>query len=398
MYHKKYRQALIEEFISKFGTEIQEQANRQQGLRFFEEQSLEDTNRIVSITEDGHMVSGFAPYKKENSRREIPQIIPYEHIHSLIEPFDIIRVFYPYLDRPDTYAIRPALAAPVDSNKFVFMPITSGEHTDPIFRRYEFEIYWKESGLNKPCYLRPNIVKNPEDIVFTKFSIVYGRLTNWDIKKLIKMREIYNKETLTNPIPFLYWLIENRISDTIPLRDGNNNYNPIQSIDDIVRTKTANCVDIAIAGYKMTQRNRREFPQSSIGNIEWVINNHTTEGHIFLVFTYYDKTYILDYDQINFYGDFKPFKSSYEIAGKVYADMVRSNHPDHRIRGLKGDNQKVMILDKEGLETLTNTAKYKDQAEWMSLVGFIYHDKNKRYLEEHYRSFDLIDYADLKGT
>lgn len=392
------RRALVEEFIAKFGKDIQDQADKQRGIALFEQQYLEDDTTPYVVNEDGHLtpIQEDYPYKKTHSRREIADILPYEQLHPLIQPFTIFRVFYPYLDRPDTYSVRPALAVPISSNQFRFMPITSGDHTDIIFRRYEFLLDWRKAGLAKSCYLRPNIVKNPEDIVFTRDSYMYGALSNRDIQTLIHKREQYQQETLTNPIPFLYWLVENRISDPIPIKQSSagNNVNPIQSIDDVVRTKTANCVDISIITYKMTTHNRSEFPTSTIANAKWVTSPNSSTGHVFPIFTYHSNTYILDYDQDHFNGDFKTYKKKdFYSTAKSYADYIVQVHPDYRV---KSSPCKIQVLSDSQLLSVNDS--YQSQLEWLRTVGFYYTNTMDDYLQEQYSTFGMVDYTVLKGV
>ena len=109
---------------------------------------------------------------------------------------------------------------------------------------------------------------------------------------LNQRRLIAKKENVTfiNPFQFMNWLIKYKVKDPTH-KSGNNNYNPIQSIDDILVSHKANCVDIAIAVYKIV-KNSKDCSKPEIVKVDWHIDDNYDEGHLFTLFTYNDNIYV----------------------------------------------------------------------------------------------------------
>ena len=55
---------------------------------------------------------------------------------------------------------------------------------------------------------------------------------------------------MNNPKKFLKWLLKNNVKETTH-PSGNNNENPVQTLNDIFISHTANCIDIANAVHEI---------------------------------------------------------------------------------------------------------------------------------------------------
>ena len=178
-------------------------------------------------------------------------------------------------------------------------------------------------------------------------------------------RLIAKKVTFINPFQFMNWLIKYKVKDPIH-KSGNNNYNPIQSIDDILISHEANCVDIAIAVYKIV-KSSKDCSKPTIVKVDWQLNENHSEGHIFTLFIYNDNIYVFDYDQIHQKGEMLSFTQdkSYDEIIKKCCNNMRKQHPNKLIRDNKAV-QIINILNKNQLKLIDK--KWKTQKEFLEAL------------------------------
>ena len=392
------RDKLIQEFIKRHGENIKESAAKQTGHPFFDKMWAEDEydEHLYYINENGYMtqmtLEETAAFKKKYTRDEIKDKIEYSQIAHKIKPFDVFQAFFPYTNELDGFSIRPVIAIPAGFQEYRFMMVTKGKNTDPIYREYEITLnHWEEYHLPYKSYARANIIREPSSLVFIKNPKYYGSLNNIDIENIDNIRIKYINDAFINPIAFMYWCQENKIQDPIPLYGDNNNVNPIQTIEDIQKSKRANCVDLAIVSYKMA-KNCKSISDSTIGTVSWIISPNKTNGHIFMLFKYKGKTYVFDYDQENCIGEFPSFKSqSFEKAALSYCDRIKSLHPEKEVQELPHKRQLIYILNERELKDLDHIEKYPTQKDWLRKTSALY---NVEYNEEIFES--MVDKLTLE--
>ena len=290
--------------------------------------------------------------------------------------FEIRMVYYPYADSVDRYELHPSFMIPQVTEaglayRFIF--VTSARKTNPIFTIYDVPLTdWKETGLLHLSYARMDRSCFKENIIFTSKSIrPIGLLSKNDKNKCRNMRAKFNSEIFKHPVAFMGWLIDNRISDPIPVDGGNNNnVNAIQTIEDIDYTKTANCVDIAIVSYKMT-KNVKDISSATISSVTWPIKNKpgSSNGHIFMMFKIGKFTYVFDYDQEHYTGTFRYWYGLdyLEVATK-FSNMIRKLASNKDIRNSDPGQQKVIILTPDQLNELDDLSHFKTQRDWLRSI------------------------------
>lgn len=293
-----------------------------------------------------------------------------------IKPFQVRKVYYPYFDKRNRYEYHPTFPIPykneegIFSYRFIF--VTSGKNTNKVFRFYETPLNdYEEAGLEHLSYARLDKTKAQEDLVFVKDSGVRGFISLKDANSVLDMRNKFNKDVFKNPIAFMSWLIDNRISDPIPADGGNNNnVNAIQTIEDINYSKTANCVDIAIVSYKMT-KNVKDISSATISSVTWPIKNKpgSSNGHIFMMFKIGKFTYVFDYDQEHYTGTFRYWYGLdyLEVATK-FSNTIRKAASNKDIRNSDPDQQKVIILTPDQLNELNDLSHFKTQRDWLRSI------------------------------
>lgn len=373
------REELIQRFIRECGQDIIDDCEKQRGKKFFQDQwTEEEENEILyRVNEEGYFeemtIEEAKDFRNKNNdvlkKSEIKDKITYEEFRRKgLKEFDIIKdVRFPFFDIFDQYKPRYVVAVPVENNTFRFIMITTGERTNIVYRRYEFAVEWDKENLVHESFARPNIIQNHDQVVFTKKSRVIGSFTENDINKLIQKRIEYRNERLIHPIGFLYWLFENDVKDTTAI-DGSddNNCNPIQTIEDIEKSKEANCVDIAIVTYKMAKK-AKDIEDCTIGITTWIFSDKDIVSHIYMLFKYKSSIYVFNYDQKNQLGSFEiDYKNSFEEEAIEYSKNMKDNHSQKRVRGIC--KQVIDILKQDQLDDLENTEKYESQKEWLSLV------------------------------
>ena len=371
------REELIQRFIRECGQDIIDDCEKQKGKKFFQDQwtEEEDNEILYHLNEEGYFeemtIEESKNFRKNNllKKSEIKDKITYEEFKQKgLKEFDIIKdVRFRFFDIPDTYKPRYVVAVPVENDNFRFIMITTGERTDVVYRRYEFAVEWDKENLEHGSFARPNIIQNHDQVVFTKKSKVIGSFTENDINKLIQKRIEYRKERLIHPIGFLYWLFENEVKDTTAI-DGSddNNCNPIQTLEDVEKSKRANCVDIAIITYKMAKE-AKDIEDSTICITTWIFSDKDIVSHIYMLFKYKSSIYVFDYDQKNQLGGFPTNKKdSFEDEAIEYSEKMKKNHSQKRVRDVC--RQTIDVLKQDQLDALDHTENYESQKEWLSYV------------------------------
>ena len=344
---------LTQDFIKNHGSLLESMTYRQ----FQWNDLLLEDQLVYSLIDEGSPVT----------RDSVKHKVSADYINK--QPFDVITAYFPYNDNSNLVDLRPVIVIPYTEDKYIYMMITSGEKTDRVYRLYEVRLDdWKECGLKKFCFARANVIRQEDTLIFTDKCRVIGHLTDKSIIEISKMLERYGKECFTNPIPFLDWLIDHKVSDTIHIT-GNNNNCPIQTIDDIKKSLHANCIDIAIVTYKMA-KNTKIIDDSTISFVKWTISEDNTQGHIFMLFKFNNGTYVFDYDQINIQGSFVKYRGSFENISKWFSSMIRKNAGNEKIRNLPPNKQRVKTLSKKDLETVKDVRKYSTQKEWLKEIGW----------------------------
>ena len=369
------RDDLIRKFIMEHGNDIKESASKQTGNPFFESKWAEDDwdEHLYSVNENGYMIEmtmeETLSVKKKFKRGEIRNKIDYSQIALKIRPFDVFQAFFPYSNEPDIFSIRPVIAVPVGLRDYRFMMVTKGKNTDPVYRVYETPLsHMRKFSLPFSSYARTNIVRDSSSLIFIGNARYYGSLTDDDIEGIHNARTRYVDDLFINPIAFMYWCLENKVQDTIPLYGNNNNINPIQDIEDIKHTKRANCVDLAIASYKMA-RGCSIISDATIGIVRWIIGPNKTSEYVFMLFKYKGKIYAFDYDQYNYVGEFPSFKTqSFEQAAEIYSNNIKTVQSDVKVRNLSRDKQLVYILNNKALNDLDYTYEYNSQFDWLYTI------------------------------
>ena len=391
------REQLIQNFIERFGKNIREEAEAQRNSSFFQEQWKDnDPDEILySVYEEVNLtpmtLEESKKFKKKFKREEIKNKINFETIRDRVGPFDIIQGYYPYSDEFNIYSVRPMIIVPTDKD-YVFVKVTKGKDTNPIYRFYEFELEQSKTNLDFKSYARVELYRTIDEVVFVKDYKEYGSISDDDIENLFNMRERYETETFINPLAFLCWLIMNKIKDTTPIDGGdNNNVNPIQTIEDIKESKEANCVDLAILVYKML-RQRRDMRNTTIARTTWIINKNHTTAHIYTVFKYLNFVYVFHYDQDHQIGELKDFKSdNFKKTIIKYSNWLKEYHPIEEVHRLPYSSQIIYILNSKELKELDDTSKFRTQRDWLDSLPKPYNRLEEFY--EWLEKKDPISYA-----
>ena len=158
---------------------------------------------------------------------------------------------------------------------------------------------------------------------------------------------------------FLCWIVSNKIKD-----DGTDNDKlKIQSVEDIVESKQANCVDLAIVTYKM-EVSDKDYKNPAIGWIRWRVSDHKTQGHLTSIFTYKSDIYTFEYLEPGFgtmrylhYDDYKKALDGYGL-------LLKKNHPDKDVRRYS-TKQQTRVFGKKELKMINKLDQFKSQKEFL---------------------------------
>ena len=240
--------------------------------------------------------------------------------------------------------------------------ITSANETKDIFRRYDCPVrYWKEAGLDHESFIRTVMSRNYSEVIFTRPDC-FGKLRLKDKMNFLDMNDHVERSRFTDPLAFLCWLISNKVKD-----DGTDNDKlKIQSVEDIIDSKQANCVDLAIVTYKMEMSNK-DYKEPAIGWIRWRVSDNKTQGHLASMFTYKSDLYVFEYLKPGF-GTMRYLSNSdYKKALDWYGLLLKKNHPDKDVR-MYSTKQQTRVFDKKDLKMIKKLSKFKSQKEFLESI------------------------------
>ena len=123
-----------------------------------------------------------------------------------------------------------------------------------------------------------------------------GNLSEKDMHIVkVAMRE-FDFRSFNTIYNFCAWLLNNYVSDTVAI-DGsnNNNVNSTQTLQEIAKSKKANCIDIANAIHNICYKNKNQKHWIIIARF-YVTHIDSWEGHIYtIVENYNGRKSVLDY-------------------------------------------------------------------------------------------------------
>jgi len=149
---------------------------------------------------------------------------------------------------------------------------------------------WNRYGFTKPSFSCGSVFFPISEIEFRKKM---GEMSKDEYDQCMKGVRLFLREKFKTPWTFMNWM-KNEVIKTTESSNGNNNSNPIQSLEDIEKSKRANCVDIALAVYEICKRSRN-LKKKCFGEIAWMKflykNGESSFGHLFAFWKYNNKYY-----------------------------------------------------------------------------------------------------------
>lgn len=321
----------------------------------FREDLIQDNESGEPITEE-MILEGKEQLKKK-------QYLPNE---TELLPFGITYGFYPYMEGPANKThpifIYPKYISNLKMVKLQLYLVTSGKNTQRIFSLYDSVVKdWKQCGLHHKSYIRTGIGRAHTDIIYTRKKCV-GIVSEPDIKRFKEQLTFMNRNAFKEPLAFLNWLINNKISDD----DTANENLPIQSVEDIAKTRKGNCVDLAVIVYKLAKRHK-EFEKPTIGWIRWRISDHKTQGHLCTMFKHNGTIYCFEYLTPGF-GTFKRTNgNNYKSSLEEYGLLLKKNHPDKDVR-MYSTKQFTKVFNNDELKVVDNLDQFKSQSEFLESI------------------------------
>lgn len=279
---------------------------------------------------------------------------------------EIWLAFYPFFDPQRRIKKRPV--AIIKINGTLKAMYVSRFEEEKESKRKRAELPWNEilrnwdssyERLNNRSIICGDSMRNIEDV---KLIHPIGRLTQYDYELAMKCIKIFEKHRFSTPWSFLNWLIINKVMDTIPINGKNNNYNQLQSLEEVDKSKMANCVDISTCVHSISTS--LSIDHSIAQTIFYNKNNrHISSGHVYTIFSYPPYKYVLFYigDRENniIIGDMHKYvNKEFNVVAEEEALFLRPHFIEMFGSGCSYRN---LIIPKKDLEFWDNCVKSKEQ-------------------------------------
>lgn len=152
---------------------------------------------------------------------------------------------------------------------------------------------WEELGLTKDCYIMPNIIRPLE---MERLDHKVGVLDNVHYELMLQGFIDTVLNDFQNPWEFIEWCKSMNVKDTIPVERNNNNYNKLQTVEDVKASRRANCVDIATVVHQLCHFKSLQLKHKIvIMNFQDKRFGGSWRGHVFCVVEYKGKCYAFRY-------------------------------------------------------------------------------------------------------
>ena len=289
---------------------------------------------------------------------------------SKLENFGIYRVEYPYMNivkRGKESKKRPSLVLTIDmiDSDPVCMMITSKikklDKYDALLKD------WKESGLDTESAVKADSVRRTDKLNALKF---YGFISGRDYLMVMKKFNKFMDEAFDTPWNFLNWLIMYRVKDTTH-PSGNNNYNKVQDLYEIAKSRMANWIDIAINTHRICDKCKFE------NKIIYIACESTSKtggvnrrGHFIPAFKVKGSYYAMLYSQLDFRGEVIKYENadSFEFVASEVFDIFE----DGLSNGMGRDYETIIhILSDKDMKLIDDRAYLKTHNQ-KELCGEIY--------------------------
>ena len=300
------------------------------------------------------------------------EVVLYEQVRQL-EKFSIWWVKFPYReDGERKFKPRPSLLLIIDiiANVPVCMYITNLEDKEK--DKYDVVLDdYRSFGLKKKSAIKTDCVRHIDDVKITDKKPV-GYITYDVYIKVMKTFYKFLDESLDNPYNYMNLLNMYRVGNTV-INDKvkNNNLYKTQLAEDIIKTRKANCLDLAVSSHYICKK-------ANINNrIIWVgcYTENKTNGHLITVFCNKKrKVYIaFDYDQIDRLGTLRDLESeSFEDCAVEICDIAE----DYLSKGIKGPyNKGWYVFDKEDIKVVDDANWVRSHTQQELLNRMIYKKK-----------------------
>lgn len=159
-------------------------------------------------------------------------------------------------------------------------------------------------NLDRESYIMPNIFRPlDESRLKEKIGVIDDETYDETIRRMIT-----SYDNFTNPWELMEWLKSYQIKPTSH-SSGNNNKNKLQSVKDVINTRSANCVDIATCAHEMcNQMGKRLKHTIAITQFQNKKNPNSWRGHVYCVFQVKDgSSYAFRYIPEEGRGDIKKY-------------------------------------------------------------------------------------------
>lgn len=279
---------------------------------------------------------------------------------------EIWLALYPFFDPNRKSKKRPV--AIIEINGSLKAMYISRFEEEKESKRKRAELPWNEilrewnssyERLHSKSIICADSMRDIDDI---KLIHPIGRLTQYDYELARKCIKIFEENRFSTPWSFLNWLIINKVMDTIPVDGKNNNYNKLQSLEDVDKSKTANCVDIATCVHSISTSLicDHSITQTMFYNKN---NMYYSSGHVYTIINLPPYKYVLFYigDRENHMvvGDMhKYFNKEFDVVADEEAQFLRPHFT--KIFGSNCSYRNSSILQKD-LEFWDKCVKAKEQ-------------------------------------
>ena len=217
---------------------------------------------------------------------------------SSVKVGEVYHAGLPFFNFVDDMKFRWGVIIDLGNNDLRFLMCSSVEENKKSKKRAQEIEYnhtienWRQYGFTRKSFSCGSVFFPLTEI---KFKRKVGVMSKDEYDQCMKGVRLFLREKFKTPWTFMNWM-KNEIIKTTIGPNGNNNLNPIQSLEDIEKSKRANCVDIALAVYEICKRSQNS-DKKCFGEIAWMKflykNGKSSFGHLFAFWKYYNKYYAL---------------------------------------------------------------------------------------------------------